>query len=784
MKKIISFIILIFTSIGWAQNTGKIDGRIIDSQNEKPLEGATIVIEGTEYGTISDSEGYFKFENIPTKTYSISASFLGYEKETKYNVIIKSMGTSDLLFNLKLFSENLDEIILFKSPFRTNKETPLSTQTFSAVEIETYPGGNNDIAKVAQSLPGISPSIGGFRNDFIIRGGAPNESVYYLDGIEIPNINHFSTQGSAGGPVGMLNVDFIREVTLSSSAFGAEYDNALSGVLAFKQREGNYQDPGYKIRIGASEAGITLNTPLFKKEKERSKTSLMLSLRRSYLQFIFQLIGLPISPDYWDYQWNINHKIDDYNKISFIGIGSVDDFSVNSPKEFDAEQQSTIEQVPIIQQKSRTIGVSWKKILKNGKGKMTSTISSNILQNIFSRFNDNTSKTGVLFENDSKEQETKLRVHVTRFSSNWKFSYGFNLQQSIYSNKTISVLNDFDYLTDLSFFKYGFFSKASRSINNNKATISIGLRSDADNFTSGSSFLENFSPRIATSINLNENGIWKLNASIGRYFKIPTYTMLGFKNTKGEYINKSTRYTRSDHYVLGIEYNLSTSARITLEGFIKDYSQYPISILDGVSLANKGGGFEVLGNEPIIDNGKGESHGIEFLFQQKLDKNFYGILAFTHFYSNFNSLNGRSLPSVWDSRNLISFTGGYKLNKNWEISMRYRFADKTPYVPVNLESTLDAYPQIILDYNLLGQKKLNSFSQADIRIDKKWNFKNLSFNFYFEIENFLIQTNPRPPDYGLARNLDGTIDIPKTLVLINTNRSNTPIPSFGLVFNF
>ena len=383
--------------------------------------------------------------------------------------------------------------------------------------------GNNDIAKVAQSLPGISPSIGGFRNDFIIRGGAPNETVYYLDGVEIPNINHFSTQGSAGGPVGMLNVDFIREVTLSASAFGAEYDNPLSGVLAFEQRDGNSQKSSTKVRVGASEAGFTLNTPLFKGEKERSKTTLMLSARRSYLQFIFELVGLPIRPDYWDYQWKITHTIDTYNSIRFIGLGSIDDFSVVAPEEFDAEQQSTIEQVPIIEQQSTTLGLSWVRKFKNGKGRMQTTLSTNRLQNIFSRFSDNENKRGLLFENDAVEQETKLRVHVTQFAKDWKFSYGANLQRSDYSNATLGLLEGFNYATSIDFMKYGFFGKASRSFYNNRLALSFGLRADADSFTTGSSLLDNLSPRLAASYQLTENQRWKLNASVGDILKsLPT----------------------------------------------------------------------------------------------------------------------------------------------------------------------------------------------------------------------------------------------------------------------
>ena len=768
----------------FAQNNGTLRGRVLDNQSLLPLEGATVIIEGTNLGVITDSEGYFTLNDVPPQTYNIVASFLGYANQTEFNVIVKSVGTADILFKLEEVSESLDEVVVAKSPFRTSKETPLSTQSLSAVEIETYPGGNNDIAKVAQSLPGISPSIGGFRNDFIIRGGAPNETVYYLDGVEIPNINHFSTQGSAGGPVGMLNVDFIREVTLSASAFGAEYDNPLSGVLAFEQRDGNTQKTATKVRVGASEAGFTLNTPLFKGEKKRSNTTLMLSARRSYLQFIFELVGLPIRPDYWDYQWKVTHTIDAYNSIRFIGLGSIDDFSVVAPEEFDAEQQSTIEQVPIIQQQTNTMGLSWIRKFKSGNGRMQTTLSSNRLQNVFSRFANNENKSGLLFENDAVEQETKLRVHITQFAQDWKFSYGLNLQRSDYSNATLGLLEGFNYATSINFMKYGFFGKASRSFYNDRLSLSLGLRADADSFTTGSSLIDNLSPRVAASYQLTEDQRWKINASVGRYFKIPTYTMLGFQDLNGNFINQNNRYTQSDHYVFGVEYNWTPTSRITLEGFIKDYSQYPVSVLDQVSLANKGGGFEVLGNEPVVDTGEGRSSGIELLFQQKLTKNFYGVLAYTYFFSEFSRANGPLLPTVWDSRNLLSFTGGYKLKRNWEISLRYRYAGETPYVPTDVAASLAAYPRIVLDYSRLGEQSLDVFSQGDLRIDKKWNFKRLSFNFYLEVQNFLAQGVPQPPEYGLARNADGSESDPRSLVLIDTNRTETPLPSFGFVFDF
>lgn len=777
------FLFLVGSSL-FAQTAGTLTGRVIDNKSLLPLPGATVLVEELSVGVITDDEGYFIITDLPPKTYNITAQFLGYDNQTKFNVIVKSVGTSDLLFKLEEVVETLDEVIIAKSPFRTNKETPLSTQSLSAVEIETYPGGNNDIAKVAQSLPGISPSIGGFRNDFIIRGGAPNETVYYLDGVEIPNINHFSTQGSAGGPVGMLNVDFIREVTLSTSAFGAEYDNPLSGVLAFEQREGNTQKTTTKLRVGASEAGVTLNTPLFKGNKERANTTLMLSARRSYLQFVFALVGLPIRPDYWDYQWKITHTLDAYNTLSFIGLGSVDDFSVVAPDEFDAEQQSTLEQVPIIQQQTTTMGISWTRKFKSGKGRLQTTLSTNRLQNIFSRFTDNENKTGVLFENDAREQETKLRMHLTQFSGDWKFGAGLNLQHSSYSNTTVALREGFNYSSSLDFIKFGFFGKASRAYFDQRLSIALGFRADADTFTTGSTLIDNFSPRISASLQLDEGQQWKVNASLGRYFKLLPYTVLGFQDNLGNFSNQNNRYTQSNHYVLGVEYNRTPTSRITIEGFLKDYAQYPVSIQDQVSLANKGGGFEVLGNEPITDSGTGKSYGLEVLFQQKLTKNFYGVLAYTYFFSQFSRENGPQLPTVWDSRNLLSFTGGYKLKRNWEISLRYRYAGQTPYVPTDVNASLANYPLIVLDYNRLGEESLDVFSQGDLRIDKKWNFKRLSFNFYLEVQNFLGQAVPQPPEYGLLRNEEGTIIQPQSLGRIDTNRTQTPLPSFGFIFDF
>ena len=781
IRQLLCFFLLFSINV-FAQNQGDLSGRVIDGETGIGLEGATIQIENSDFYTISDQNGYFQITDIPTSSFNVTASFIGFKSLTKFNVIIKSAGNQSLQYVLNPTSELLDEVIVVESPFKTSIETPLSTQTFSAVEIETYPGGNNDITRVIQSLPGISPSIGGFRNDIIIRGGGPNETVYYLDGIEIPNINHFSTQGSSGGPVGLINVSFIKDVTLSTSAFGAEYDNALSGVLSFEQKEANIDKISGNFRIGSSEAGLTFEGPL--NLFENKETSFIFSVRRSYLQFLFKAFGFSFLPDYWDYQMKIKHKIDDFNYLNFIGIGSIDELTVNESDEFNFENESQIEQIPIINQKSRTFGVSWKRVYKNKNGFFNLSISNNKLENNFERFENNVSKLNPSFSNISIEQETKLRFISNHNGRNYKFSYGANLQLSDYVNTTQFNYYNTNYNSKIDFLKYGLFIKSSRTFIDDKLGISFGIRLDQDNFTKDNNIFENISPRIALSMIISEDNKWKLNFASGRYFKIPTYTSLGYKNSNNIFLNKNSQYTRSDHLVGGIEFNWTESSRLTFEAFYKKYNNYPISAVDKVSLANKGADFEVLGNEEIITTGKGKSYGLEFLYQQKLKNNFYGILSYTFFYSKFSGLDNIYLPSVWDNRHILSFTGGYKLKRNWEVSAKIRFTGETPYAPVDLKSSIQSYPEIIFDYSQLGSYYLNDFTKLDLRVDKRWNFKSTSMNFYIDIENLLMDEIPVPPEYGLRRDDNLNVVNPRSLIEVISDNRSSLIPSIGFVFDF
>jgi TonB dependent receptor/CarboxypepD_reg-like domain/TonB-dependent Receptor Plug Domain len=748
-------IVLFFPLYLSSQTTGTINGFVRNARTLSPLEGATVKIVNSNLAAITDKNGFYSIGNIPTKTWNAEVSFNGYRSETKFDVSVTSGNTIELNFDLEPEYKELSGVVV-QPKFIKPVGVVNSIQSLGTNEISKYPGANFDIAKVVQSLPGVSGSVG-FRNDIIIRGGAPNENVYFLDGIEIPTINHFATQGAAGGPVGMLNVSFIQDVTLHTSAFPAKYDNPLSGVLQFKQRTGNPEKFQGNFRLSASEAAITTEGPLGKKN---GKTTFIASARRSYLQFLFQAIGLPFLPDYWDYQYKITHKIDAKNEINLLGIGSIDNFTFKRPDNPTLEQLAILDQIPVNTQRTNTIGFSWRHSFKNGFALLA--LSNNRLKNTADQFQNNEKplESERILGYKSTEDETRLRYEVSYNTNGWQLSSGVVGIYSAYSNTTFQRRPAFtaNYITDINLFRYGFFTNAVKRFFDNRLQLSAGLRFDGNTFTeNGNDIGRTLSPRIAASYRVAPK--FSINASAGRYYKIAPYTILGFR-LNGELVNKNVEYIKSDHLVAGFEFNPKSSTRITLEGFYKWYDNYPVSVDDGISLANLGGDFGVLGNERVSSNGRGKTYGFEFMYQERLTKNFYGILAYTFYYSLFTGADrNKFIASAWDNRHLVSFTGGYKFGKNWELGIRYRFLGGAPYTPFNIFESLENYPFLNnaqLNYTNVNTLRLRSFNALDIRVDKKWNFKKWSLDLFLDIQNFLNSNNQAPPSFTLQRNGDGS----------------------------
>ncbi len=803
------FFCLLLFFIAKSQTNGIIRGNVKDKNTQETIVGAAIFIEGTINGVNSDADGNYKLI-VPVGTYRLKSSFAGYTSLLKENIVVTSGNAQIINFELDAAAKNLDAVeVIFdkgKSAEATDMITPLSVQQLTTEEIKSNPGGNYDVSKVIQTLPGVGGSYGGSpRNDIIIRGGAPNENVYYLDGIEIPVLNHFQTQGSSGGATGILNVSFIEDVKLSSSAFDAKYDNAMASTFVIKQREGNPEKLSGNLRLSGTEAAATFEGPLGK------KTNFLVSARRSYLQYLFQALDLPIRPNFWDFQYKVTHKFNDKTTLSAIGVGAIDEFSFAVPKKSTSENTYIIRSEPYINQWNYTVGFALKRLIN--KGYMDFTLSRNVFNNALDKFEDDQKiETARTFKLRSQEIENKFRWDINKFVNGWKITGGVMLQYVQYStqlfSKVANALTDslgneiipavsINVNSNVDFFKYGAFATASKNIFNEKLLMSFGLRTDMNNFMrDGNNPLNTLSPRISLAYHINRK--LDITGSIGSYYKIPTYTILGYKDANNVLVNQSMHYIQSIHYVIGTQYLPNESLRFTIEGFYKQYNNYPVSAATGISLANQGGDFGSIGSEKINSNGKGDCYGFEFFVQQKLTKKLFYVFSYTYVRSLFSGANGQLIASSWDNQHLISTTFGYKFKKDWQLGLKYRLAGGAPYTPFDLTASQQNYLLLgtgILDYNNLNSKRLKAFNQLDLRIDKKFNFKRTSLDAFIDVQNVTAFKQQPNPSYTFMRNADNTgfettdgkpakLDGSNCIPVILQTSTLSATPTIGLIFEF
>ena len=792
------------------QNVGIVQGNAKDANTEEPLAFAKVFAEGTQIGAITDIDGNFRFE-VPVGTYTIVITANGYEPQKKFNIPVNSGNVEIVNFELESITQDMEEVVVTYDENAvartTDMITPLSVQKLTSVEIESNPGGNFDVSKVVQTLPGVGGSAGGAqRNDIIIRGGAPNENVYYLDGIEIPVLNHFQTQGSSGGAQGILNVSFIEDLKLSSSAFDARYDNALASTFVISQRQGNREKISGNARVGFTESVLTLEGPMGK------KNDFLVSARTSYLDFLFTLIDLPIRPNFSDFQFKTTFRPDNKTTITALGLGAYDRFNFAATREDNDETEFLRRSLPFITQWNYTTGVSIKRRVEDGFWNLA--VSRNMFDNQLDQFEDarNGEEEFRNFLLESQEIENKFRFDYNKYVKGWKYSFGVMGQYVKYNsnlfNKVsgevldsagnvlapeIAIQNE----SAIEFFKYGAFGQVSKEFFKKRLLVSAGVRTDMNSFTdNGNNPLNTLSPRVSFAYHLTEK--WDLTASVGSYYKIPTYTTLGFRDATNTLQNQNLDYIQSDHYVLGTQWLPTKGLRLTVEGFFKQYSNYPVSVINGISLANQGQEFGAVGNEEVSTIGEGQTYGFEIFLQQKLVKNIFYVLSYTYVRSLFSGLDGELIPSAWDSQHLLSSTFGWNFGNNWKLGLKYRFAGGTPYTPFDLEASQEVYAVTgngVLDFNNVNSQRLRSFNQLDFRLDKIVNLKKVSFDFYVDIQNILGFDQETPPFYTFKRNEDNTgfatsdglplaTDGSNAIPILIPNEQATVTPTIGVIFEF
>jgi hypothetical protein len=788
MKKlIITSIFLLLSGFIFSQK-GQIKGKVTDESNNAAIAFANVVVVGTQIGAVTDLDGNFIITGLEPGYLNLKVSFVGYQTKVSSDIMVNNNNIPYIEIKLKPTQNQLKEVTITVDYLEKKDEAPLSMQSIGVKQIEGNPGSNRDISRVIQSFPGVG-STPAFRNDVIIRGGGPSENRFFLDEVEIPVLNHFSTQGASGGPVGIINADFIRTVNFYSGSFPSDKFNALSGVLDFKLKDGNKDKTNFQATLGASETALTLDGPIGK------KTSYIFSVRRSYLQFLFGAIGLPFLPTFNDYQFKVKTDLDSKNQLTLISLGSLDNLTLNTGiKDPDPSQQYILTQIPINNQWSYTIGGVYKHFFD--KGFHSVIISRNMLDNQFYKYPDNDETKEKSFDYNSQEIENKFKYKIDFRDKGWKYTFSANAEYDKYNNTTAQkvYLNDslinFAYQTDFNMLKYGFSGQVTKKVLENRLLLSFGLRADGNNYNSEmANPLNQLSPRIALSYSLSKH--IQLNAGTGRYYQMPAYTTLGFRDNNDVLVNKEkAKYIGANHVNLGMEYRFDKPLLVSFEAFYKDYFQYPIDLITGASLANQGAGYSsVYGATPVDFIGTGRAFGFEVLQRTNL-ANFNLLASYTFVRSEFTDINDKLIPSSWDSKNILTITGSKQFKNNWRAGFKWRFVGGLPYTPYDLETSANieawnAKGQPYLDYSELNTLRFESFHQLDIRIDKNFFFDKWSLMLYVDIQN-LYNFKNQGQDYIIrAQNPDGsyqTTNNGQDYVLESIpNESGTVLPTLGII---
>ena len=718
--------------------TFSIHGKVIDQKTRHGIPYANVYIEGNIHtGTATDSIGRFQITNAKPGIHRLVVSCIGYKDKLTSEYMV-SARTPFIEVELEEDAQMLGEVTISPSPLRRTTESPVSLFVIGVQDIEKIPGANRDISRVVRSFPGVSFSPVGYRNDLIVRGGGPSENRYFMDGIEIPNINHFSTQGASGGPVGIINSDLVREINFYTGAFPANRSGALSSVLDFSLFNGNPERQDFKATLGASEVSLSGNGHF------SEKTTYLFSARQSYLQFMFKLLGLPFLPNYIDGQFKIKSRLSEKHELTFLGLGGIDRMKLNTSEKGD-ETEFLLSYLPVVHQDTYTLGGTYKHYA--GAHTQSFFLSHSYLNNRMTKYvnNDESSEENLMLRLRSSEQKTSLRFENRSSIGKWVWKQGAEVNYAQYTNHTVqrfftnNQASWIDYQTDFGFWSWGGFISTDYTSPNQKFTTSIGVRTDASNFPQMRNPLKQLSPRISANYTFDEH--WSVAGNAGIYYELPPYTALGFKDNEGNFVNHDLKYQRVVSGSVGINWRPTRQLIFSLEGFYKRYSDMPLCIVDNIPLACKGNDYGIFGNEALVSSAQGRAYGVELLAKWHIPDKINASASLTLYQSEYrNNKNSPYLPSAWDNRYILNMSCVWDLPRQWSLGAKLSMVGGSPYTPYDIEKSAlveawNAQGRPYYDYGLYNTERLSSFAQLDLRIDKNYYFKQWRLGWYVSIQN-------------------------------------------------
>lgn len=738
----------------WGQ-IASLSGTVADKVNNEPLAFANIVIQGTQTIATTDDNGFYEFHDLAPGLYNLEVSYVGYESRIEYEIQTYRNKTIHHDIRLSPSSKQLGEVTI--STNRSSEDVSVSSiHNVGFNEIIRTPGGNRDVSKTLQLMPGVA-SIDGFRNDIIIRGGASFENSFYIDGIKVPSINHFTTQGTGGGVWGLINADAIAGVDLYTGAYPVNRGDALSGVFDIRLKKGSSDKFNGNIVLGSSDLSVSMNGPI------GNKTNYLVSARQAYLQGVFRLLDFAFLPTYRDFLIKLDHQFDQKNTLTFMVLASDDDVEINTDAKVDdsdtgEQNRAFLSFAPEFAQRSYSVGAVYKRFYD--KGFTSLTVNRSFLDNGQIKYlnNEKDRPENLTLDYNSEEAENIIRLENTYIDGSWKFNVGAEYNRSEFKTQAFRLLAasngetySSDYDTNLDLNQYAFFANVVKKMADDRLKINLGVRADMSDYNEEmEDIAQQISPQLLISYQLDDH--FSIKANAGRYHQLPPFTLMAFRTNEGNLINEDRlKYIESDQAVFGIDYKNEKGFSIQVEGFYKKYNDYPFLLTDSISFTNLGVvSFGAIGDEPATSISEGRAYGFEVSARQKLRNGFFGLATYTYSRSEFKDRFQEYKSTSWDYKHIVNIAVGKKLKNNWEIGLKFRLAGGTPWTPFDLEKSslievFDAEGTGLADYTRLNENRTDMVHQMDIRIDKRFYFEKLSLNIYFDIQNVYNNQTGFPP---------------------------------------
>lgn len=751
MKKNIVFLAvctILFSNVSYSQESGvptqTVKGVVLNMKNQKPVFGATVYLIDTKYGAKTNQDGEFRIKNVPVGRYKVRFSSIGYEPQIQ-NIVATSGKQVALTVQLDETFVAIDSLTVVgaKGNFQpVNEAAIISATLFTKDDVERFAGSRMDPARMAQNFAGVVGADDS-RNDIIVRGGSPLELLWRLDGLDIPNPNHFATQGATGGPISAINSQLLDDGDFMTGAFPAEYGDRLSAVFDLKTRKGNSDRYEFIGQFGFNGFELGAEGPV-----PGANASFIANYRYSFLDLLDKMgfdFGFAGIPRYQDATAKFDLDAGDYDKISITALFAASEIDIKNSEQDDA---ATGDMDVLNGSTLFSIGANWKHIFSD---KVYSKLTAGSvfggyktdLDSVTAFDNPRRIETVKWMENRSTEGYHTLKYELNYSPGRRHFiTFGVEPRLLFYDLSEKGFFPSHGSGTRHNLQEDGYSPQIMSFVNWNwraaeNLTANVGV------FAQYLDISEKYSlePRLALSWNFAPRN--SLSAGLGVHRQsLPL--LVYFSNEA----NNKLDFMQSIHYVAGYSYQLTENAIAKIEAYYKDLSNIPVEAEEesSRSLVNSGTEYGTIRNidEAFKSEGRGECYGAEISLTKNFADRYYFTATGSYVRQRYTGSDGVWRWGAFDNQFIFNLLGGYEIpitsDFTIEVSGKYTIAGGSPYVPIDLEESASQNETIYLDERAYSVRKPD-YSKVDFRVDFRQNLRGAAIISYLSAENLFNNQN-------------------------------------------